>query len=149
MPIWVYFFKNLPRYLMNHLHLKSQVIFQSIYFHFLDFCSHKVLIEFILYANWALRVYNTCLFHCFFLFSISSQKIPVLIFILLIQFPLEAIHFSLSAGFYILIIMFFIWKLPLWILHCFFYMNAFFPCFFPSFFFILGKYTKIHHLNHF
>ena len=125
---------------MTHMHLKSQVIFQSIYFHFVEFCSYKVLIEFILFANGALRIYNTCLFYCFSLFSISFKKIAVLIFVLLIQFSLEAIGFSLSTGFYILIIVFFIWKLPLWILHCFSHMNIIFPMTFTLiFFFNFGK----------
>ena len=119
---------------MTHLHLKSQLVFQSIYFHFVEFCSYKVLIEFISFANGALRIYNTCLFYCFSLFSISFQKLAVLIFVLLIQFTLEAIGFSLSTGFYILIIVFFIWKLPLWILHCFSHMNITFPMTFPLFF---------------
>ena len=119
---------------MTHLHLKGQLIFQSMYFHFVEFCSYKVLIEFISFANGALRIYNTCLFYCFSLFSISFQKVAVLIFVLLIQFTLEAIGFSLSTGFYILIIVFFIWKLPLWILHCFSHMNITFPMTFPLFF---------------
>ena len=128
------FFKNFTQVLDESFASQSQVIFQSIYFHFLDFCSHKVLIEFILCADWALRIYNTCLFYGFFLFSISSQKNSCSD--LYITNPVFFRGYSFFTLYWILYFDNYVFhlKAPFMNLTLFLLHECIFPCFFPSFF---------------